>query len=348
MRLWPTCLLAAFFAAAPAGASQRAITRDGERIGAVAAAPTVRNDDFRDVDVPPELLDIVARLGSDDYAAREEATAALHEANFAREKIYAVLAREDLNPEQRHRLLGFIYAQIAETPRGAVGISMRWEPGDIGGEGCIVVERTIPGFDAQRVLQFHDRITHVDGHRLTEVSDFTRLVQSKRPGEEVQLRLQRARRNAAGDAVFDNAGRLVYDTIDTPLKLGALQTLQTMPGDNRVVQAEDDALSTELKWAIARFGSSRQRIEVKGGIPASTISQLVENDGDIVALRRQIDHLLQGRIRDAEQLHNLWFLKVEELTLAAHDANLTVEERARRMAVLERYIELISPFFEPE
>jgi hypothetical protein len=259
-----TTFLAALLLASPApsAALQRAITNTGEIIPESNAPLEFSRYDFSDVEISAELLQLVDRLGSEDFAEREEATQALLEREFDREQVYAVLSQQELTAEQRHRLLGVVIDHLAGTPRGAVGISMRWD-GMRGQPGAVVVQQLIPGFDAARVLKLNDRITHVNGNVLFDSNDFGRLVQSMSPGEEAQFTVERQHRNEKGE--------FITETLELTITLGSLQVLKEGPGGLNVVQPVGDVISSEIRWAQSRFGAPTRTIKVKGGVPALSV-----------------------------------------------------------------------------
>ena len=340
---WPF-LAAAFLALAQsAHAWQRAITRTGERIGIEDQIPEFGRSDFSDVVIDPALQQLVDRLASDDYAQREEATNALFEKEFDRQQIYAILTQQELNAEQRHRLLSCVIAQLLNTPRGAVGIQMSWVTEAFGEAGYVLIQRTIPGFDAAQVLQFHDRVTHVDNTRLMQDGDFARLVQSKRPGEEVALTIQRAKRAPEGHLLLNPDGGVAYESLDVSIKLGSLEVLKNMPGENRVVEAGNDEISREMRWALARFVAPRRTIAVDGEFPELTI----DNHPEIRTIQHEVELYLAGRIRNIESMHRTWLRKLEQLDQEALKPELSEEEREFCRLVAQRYEELMTEALTP-
>jgi hypothetical protein len=332
--------------AAPASALQRAITSTGEIIPHRNAPVRFALHDFNNVAIDPALQQLVDKLGSSEYAQREQATHELREREFDREQMYAVLAQQELNAEQRHRLLSVIIERLANTPRGAVGISMRWEGERLGQPGAIIVEQLIPGFDAAHVLELRDRIILVEGNPLFDTNDFGRLVQSMSPGDEVHLTVERVRRHENGGIVVNEDGSLAYDTLQLSVKLGSLEELKSGPGANRVVQPDGDAINSEIRWALGRFASPRRSIKVKGEMPAPSLTQpaysSVDAHRDILELRAQIEDFENGMFEDLDVLRQVWNEKLDQLAIAAYQPNISDQEREERMSVMIRFREIIS------
>ena len=113
-----------------------------------------------DVEIDAALLSCIERLGDPTYGLREQATVELSTGDFAREQIYAAMARLTLTAEQRHRLLTALTDKLLSTPRGAVGISVinpRVQPEKI------IVRTLLADLPAVKVLDVGDRITHLNG-----------------------------------------------------------------------------------------------------------------------------------------------------------------------------------------
>ena len=77
-------------------------------------------EELATVEVPPALRDLVGRLSSDVYDDREAATVRLLEERFELRQLLAVLQRDELTLEQRHRLLTVVREHLIGTPRGAL------------------------------------------------------------------------------------------------------------------------------------------------------------------------------------------------------------------------------------
>jgi hypothetical protein len=152
--------------------------------------------DLVDVRVGPDLERLVAELDHAEFARREAAMIDLCDAtSISQLQVYAVLARSDLSAEQRHRLMAVVRKRLLERPRGAVGINMNLElavPGEPGpGASAVVINSVVRGMPADGHLRPRDRITHIDGEPVFRSEDLIRRVQSKLPGETIDLIVQR-------------------------------------------------------------------------------------------------------------------------------------------------------------
>ena len=141
-----------------------------------------------EVEIDPQLRELVQRLDDPSFNAREAAVQEIIKDADDRVQLYALLAKNELTVEQRYRLLGVLRDYLLTMPRGAVGIRMEnMLPGmAVAGAGVRVAE-LLPGLPAERVLEVGDRIMSIDGQPLTVTSDLQRHVQSKRPGQKITI-----------------------------------------------------------------------------------------------------------------------------------------------------------------
>lgn len=122
--------------------------------------------------VPTELLDgLKARALSEREAAMEQLTA---RADVKLDAIDEALARPDLTPEQRQRLLRVAREKFNVSPRAALGVSF-----DLGPQEN-VIQRPIENFPASKVLKPGDQIIEIDGWKLGRRASF-RQVSTARP-----------------------------------------------------------------------------------------------------------------------------------------------------------------------
>ena len=163
----------------------RGIIRNGER-------PAAFNDLFElkrilAAVIPTSVHVLVASLDDASYAVREQATADLQAHPSSDEVLLAVLEREPLTAEQRHRLLKALQWRIQDRPRGAVGIRM--SPGRDG----VLVTELISDLPAEKVLRVGDQILEINGTVVRENQDLVQVVQRLMPGTEIQMRVLRPR-----------------------------------------------------------------------------------------------------------------------------------------------------------
>jgi hypothetical protein len=199
------------------------------------------------IEIAADLAELVDRLGSPSYAAREEA---------------AVLSRGALTAEQRHRLLSVVRERLLHTPRGAVGIKVdrRWLPDKV------VVEELLPDLPAREVLQVGDRITHLRGVPLESWEAFVDTVQSSVPGTKIRVTVERlvsGRRPTRRD-VGEQAEDPRYQELEIELRLGSAdQLLDPVTGRPQSGGPVVVRRKREADLALMRFGSEPKVIEIQ-------------------------------------------------------------------------------------
>jgi hypothetical protein len=204
----------------------------------------LRTSDFTPVRSPydairlsPAVLELVAGLDAETYAAREAATRALRDARFSKEQLCAVLAQVPLSAEQRYRLLDVVEDAIIEAPRGALGIRMQWSRPPMNQPGESRVVDLLPDLPAREVLRIDDLITYV---------------QSLTPGAKVTLGIRRPREDDEGRRVLDQLGDAVYEDLEVEITLGSADLLRDDPatGPTFVERQRRD----EAARIMAQFG----------------------------------------------------------------------------------------------
>lgn len=223
------------------------------------------DEELSRVSVDTELRLLVEDLGSESYETRERATGRLLDASQANVQFYAILAQQDLTSEQRNRLLMVVRQRLIQTPRGAVGISMR--PAVRGPDGLAHVEVAdlIEGLPAERVLKVGDRITHLDGKPLESTEELTVAVQSRRPGEQIVLNVLRPKRDQQGRLIPNNNGRHDDEELRIELTLGSADQLPSnnARGVNRLSTVEQ-MRRQKAKLLVQRFAPSPVAVEFDG------------------------------------------------------------------------------------
>lgn len=172
-----------------------------------------------------ELDALVARLESNDWREREDATEAI--VSLApvntNDRIRERLARDDLSTEQRHRLLDALCRRIVERPRGAIGITMDSMRRD--GRGVRVVD-LVRGMPAAEVLRVGDVIEHINDEPIRNSEELATVVQEMKPGTSVRLRVQRPVRDAQGRPRRDGAGETITEPVELTIQLGSMEQLE--------------------------------------------------------------------------------------------------------------------------
>jgi hypothetical protein len=219
----------------------------------------LRTSDFTPVRSPydairlsPAVLELVAGLDAETYAAREAATRALRDARFSKEQLCAVLAQVPLSAEQRYRLLDVVEDAIIEAPRGALGIRMQWSRPPMNQPGESRVVDLLPDLPAREVLRIDDLIYRVDGLLLLSQDDLITYVQSLTPGAKVTLGIRRPREDDEGRRVLDQLGDAVYEDLEVEITLGSADLLRDDPatGPTFVERQRRD----EAARIMAQFG----------------------------------------------------------------------------------------------
>jgi hypothetical protein len=180
-------------------------------------------------------------------------------------------------------------------------------------------------------------------------------VQSKKPGEKVNLTIRRPRRDAEGAIVRDpdNNTNAIYDTMVIELELGSADLLLrndprgvTMPSRVQEQRAYEAAAVTQTR------GPATRPIEVRGG-PESLRANWKgeENDPepeldrypDVRSLLNQRRLIAQGQMVESPGLREAWNTRLGELLLESQNPDLNQQQRAYLRRVAERYAELMEP-----
>lgn len=296
----------------------------------------------------PALLDLVDRLGSPEYAVRAGATASLLEGEPPIDALVAVLDRAQLDDEQRHRVIQVVRERLINTPRGALGITMRWHQVDPTQPGEVEIIALLPDLPAERVLNVGDRITHIEGRPLFRQDDVIRRVQSRRPGDRVLMRVRAPRRDEAGHALLDADGETVFDERQVDLELGSAELLVD-PETGRPGQPPSSVQRDRLNDAatvVRIWGPTPPRTAIAG--EASTplrrdgaAETLVEQHPLVTTIRNQRRMIEDGRVAISPSLRDFWERQLQALIDQADQPGLTWEERAYLSRVAERFAELI-------
>jgi len=145
--------------------------------------------------ITPAMQELVARLGSDDFAAREAAEEELS-ASTLRE-LESALGDQGLSLEQRERLERAGFARFQKQPRAALGVQFSQFNFGRGIQalppagGGVTIERTIPGFDAGRVFLPGDILRSMGGQPIRDQVEARPVIVSFEPGEEVPIEIVR-------------------------------------------------------------------------------------------------------------------------------------------------------------
>lgn len=207
----------------------------------------------------PELIErVLEGLGSDQYGARESASALLEMTDrVPLEAIEKALSRRDLSAEQRERLERAGLLRFAKAPRGGLGVQFGgWA------DGQVEISGTVEGFDAERLLEVGDVIVSMAGVRLINFRHAREVIVSHGPGESVVLEVLRR-------------GRALTVT----LRLGEFAALRN-----------PQPLETDL--VAAAWKLRRQRLYGEGAAP---VMETGVTAGAWARLAREIEERVQAR-----------------------------------------------------
>ena len=183
-------------------------------------------------DTRPPIAELVDRLDSPVFAAREQATAdLLSRRDLTLENAEWLLTEPDLSPEQRLRLERVALEVFARGPRAALGI--RFPPESREG---VRIQEVLGEFPASEVLRAGDRITEADGLPITRQATFRAAILSHDPGEIMAMTLVRNGERLKVDVPLGSFAKLSGAASPRPGDLLAAWTLR------RARQARDTPL----------------------------------------------------------------------------------------------------------
>ncbi len=258
---WPvtarTVIVATIVCVADASIGQQAqaeiLERPPRSISDGPGLPTDQDLEF--VRVDPSLADLVAKLDDPVFAIREAAMQRLLGGIVNRRQVCKVLARKDLSPEQRHRLLVCLRDDLLNAPRGAIGISV--DPRRRSDE--IVIQQLVEGLPAIEVLEPGDQIIRLDGQPAGTWESFVRSIQARRPGDKVLLTVERLVEPEDTDGRDPAVQRLDFEIV-----LGSTELLRD-PATGQVLRIPrmELARADDAAEAANRFGPRPRLIEFR-------------------------------------------------------------------------------------
>jgi hypothetical protein len=183
----------------------------------------LRPERLRSVRVGEAAIRAAADLDSAEFDRREAASAALLDPAIQDAELWALLEREPRSLEVRERLLDAACRRIVDRPRGALGIRMgNMAPPRSG----VLVQATVPGLPADRVLVAGDVVQQVDGVPIDSIEAMATELQGRAPGQEVRLQVLRTERDAAGKPLPGPDGRVIERQIEIRVPLGNANELE--------------------------------------------------------------------------------------------------------------------------
>jgi len=208
--------------------------------------------ELTNIQIDPRLRRLVRQLDDPIYETRHTATVQLREMDIDRKQFYALLEEQTLTVEQRHRLVDIVRYRLLHAPRGALGISMM--SGNLAGNpnSGVRVTGLVPGMPAERVLKRQDRITHIDGKAIESADQLVDLVQGKRPGDTIQLTIERN-----------------GETTDVELVLGSTRTIEQREASGGGPLRVSETRRREARHVLSRFAPQPRRVPIVPWSPGS-------------------------------------------------------------------------------
>lgn len=309
----------------------------------LSSPPPLSEEMLREVSVEPEVLEIVGRLDSNDYAERESATETLRVKDDWRLQMYALLAGDQITVEQRSRLLQVVRDQLVNTPRGALGIEMDRNAVARGGPLEIRIIDLIAGLPAERVLQIGDRIVAIDDQPLFLEDDLQSRVQSKRPGESVNVTIKRARIDDNGRVVRDERGEAVTDILKLDVTLGSAELLNRQRRDLRVLSNRvQTARQIEADAITQAFAPQPQLVGISGGSQQMLHDNPIDQHAAIINLLAQQELLADRSSDQVRMMREMWQRQLDDLVALSNHPGLTDDERDNMRRVAERFREIMN------
>lgn len=161
--------------------------------------------------------DAAARLSDARFEVREAACRELLDRSIGDAEILAMLDRGELDDEAHARLLSVAVRRVLEMPRGALGVRMGPSPPPRPG---VLVQSTLPGMPASKVLLSGDVIEALDGQPLEDPNDLVSGLQQKAPGTEIAITVLRTERDAKGKPLAGPDGKPVERRLEFRVPLG--------------------------------------------------------------------------------------------------------------------------------
>lgn len=306
----------------------------------VRLGTTLPSDEtLRAIIIAPKVLELLDQMGDSKWSVRQAATDELHELPVADEVLLAVLLQQELDVEQRARVIDVIARRITEAPRGALGIRMRRV---IGQNQGVIVEALLDGLPARKFLKVGDRIVGLDGYAVNSSEDLTAIVQSKTPGDNIKVDVMRNQVDAQGARVVGADGRPRQEEISFTFPLGSVDQLTASGG----VSASTRVVAARLRVVQliqARFSDRPIRIRTPRVLAEDDayLDRSADTHPSVVWLRRRLELMQIGLAEFDIDTRREATQRLTELMVDAQDEERSPAERAWIERVLKRYIELV-------
>jgi hypothetical protein len=215
-------------------------------------AEAVAQSTSQNPDPSVRLARYVRAMDDGLWRVREQATFDLaRDRDVTEQRIVNRLRQPELSHEQRLRLLRSIETRLLQLPRGALGIRMKRDivtfqnkaGEDVRG---VEIQELLPGMPAEEHLKVGDIIVSIQGERIIESKDVSRLIKQHWPEEEISLEIAR---DEPADAAAARRSRI----LTVQVKLGStdqLETTRTMRGGWN----EQQQLEARVRKYYAQYG----------------------------------------------------------------------------------------------
>lgn len=250
------------------------IPQDPLPIGTQATDDDEKNDELymafrfdrnalRAMVVPERYRTVIDEMRSRDWAVRNQASIRLERLEPGLEMLFAILLKDDLDLEQRSRVLRLLTRLIAEMPRGAVGIRMNTNFNQKG----VLVTAVIPGLPAEKFLKAGDLIVAIDDAPVENSEDLIAIVQSRKPGDRLSFVVARSKRNPRGMDELGADGRPVTEQLQFVIPLGSVAELDAN-GSVATSTRLDERRRQKIRLVQEAFGPKPVRVRTPSVIIA--------------------------------------------------------------------------------
>lgn len=195
----------------PAGVRERR-----ERLEAQARL-AMSPERLESVQVGARVRSLAQGLEDPSFQVRERAGRDLLDPEIDDREIWALLDRGGLGDEAHDRLVRAAIRRALDKPRGALGVRMGNGPPERPG---VLVQATIPGLPADKVLLSGDLIEQIDETPIRTTDELADVLQGHPPGAEVRIVVVRVERDAQGRPVPGPDGKPIERRREFRMNLG--------------------------------------------------------------------------------------------------------------------------------
>ena len=229
---------------------------NGRQLNTVSPEQYLDLDRIKRARIPQEIQRQVARLASDDFAEREDASRELRSSPLPDELLVAVLEQDVLTAEQRNRMLRVVRWRVRDRPRGAVGIRMSTSR-----KGVMVTE-LVPGLPAERVLKVGDQITRINDTEVRSNTGLVGVVQRLLPGTTITMTVLRPITvKDGGPPANEQPDEEPEERIEVEFQLGSYAKLDNEPEALGLTNPETERRNQTVRAIQQRYGATADVLE---------------------------------------------------------------------------------------